>query len=51
MVQMTRVLSEQLPILPLYYNLDVVAHTSALRGVRVVPDGSIGFNVHEWELS
>lgn len=51
MVQMTRVLSEELPILPLYYNLDVVAHTAALRGVRVLPDGSIGFNVHEWELS
>ncbi len=49
-VQMARLLSEQLPILPLYYNLDVVAHSAALRGVQVAPDGSIGFNVHEWEM-
>jgi peptide/nickel transport system substrate-binding protein len=50
MVQLARVLSEQVPVLPLYYNLDVVAHTAAVHNVRVVPDGSIGFNVHEWEL-
>jgi peptide/nickel transport system substrate-binding protein len=50
-VQMTKTLSEQLPILPLYYNLDVVAHTAALKGVKVVPDGSIGFNVQDWEMN
>ncbi len=49
-VQMTKLLSEQLPVMPLYYNLDVVAHTSALRGVQVVPDGSIGFNVQDWQM-
>jgi peptide/nickel transport system substrate-binding protein len=51
MVQLARLLSEQVPILPLYYNLDVVAHTAQVRNVRVVPDGSIGFNVHEWEMA
>lgn len=50
MIQMARLLSEQLPILPLYYNLDVVAHSAVLQGVKVVPDGSIGFNIHEWEM-
>ena len=47
---MHRLLSEQLPIMPLYYNLDVMAHTSAVRNVVVAPDGSIAFNVHEWEM-
>jgi peptide/nickel transport system substrate-binding protein len=50
MVQMALALGEQLPILPLYYNLDVVAHTADVRGVKVIPDGSIGFNIHEWEM-
>jgi peptide/nickel transport system substrate-binding protein len=51
MIQMARLLTEQLPTIPLYYNLDVVAHTAALKNLQVVPDGSIGFNVHEWELN
>lgn len=50
MIQMVRLLSEEVPVLPLYYNLDVVAHGAALRGVVVAPDGSIGWNVHEWEM-
>ena len=50
MVDMGRVLSDQVPIVPLYYNLDVVANTASLRGVLVAPDGSIGFNVHDWEM-
>jgi peptide/nickel transport system substrate-binding protein len=51
MIQMARLLTEQIPTIPLYYNLDVVAHTAALKNLQVVPDGSIGFNVHEWELN
>lgn len=51
MIQMATMLSEQLPILPLYYNLDIVAHSAVLRNVQVVPDGSIGFNIHEWEMA
>ncbi len=51
MVRMALRLGEQLPVLPLYYNLDVVAHLADLSGVRVLPDGSIGFNIHEWEMA
>lgn len=50
MTQMARLLSEQIPVIPLYYNLDVVAHVAALRGLQVAPDASIGWNVHTWEL-
>lgn len=50
-VEMLRFLSEQLPIIPLYYNLDVAAHVAALHAPRLVaPNGSIGWNMHEWEL-
>jgi len=50
MVQMTQVMSEEVPVLPLYYSLDVVAHVAALRGVKVARDGSIAWNVEQWEL-
>jgi peptide/nickel transport system substrate-binding protein len=51
MIEMGKVLSDQLPVMPLYYNLDVVAHTGSLRGVHVAPDGSIGWNVQDWEMA
>jgi peptide/nickel transport system substrate-binding protein len=50
MVEMGKVLADQVPVLPLYYNLDVVANTGTLRGVHVAPDGSIGWNVQDWEM-
>jgi peptide/nickel transport system substrate-binding protein len=50
-VDMLRMLSEELPVIPLYYNLDVVAHVSELNAPRLVaPDGSIAWNIQDWEL-
>ena len=50
MVRMARLLSEEIPVMPLYYSLDVIAHTAALRGVEPSPDGAIGWNVEKSEL-
>jgi peptide/nickel transport system substrate-binding protein len=47
---MMKMLSEQVSLFPLYYNFQVVAHTSALKGPQpITPDSSRYGNVHEWE--
>jgi peptide/nickel transport system substrate-binding protein len=44
-------LSDQLPVLPLYFNPGVLAYPSNLRGVELkAGDGEASWNVHEWEL-
>lgn len=49
MVEMMKLLSEELPSLPLYYNYQVVAHTAALTGPQpITPDSTRYSNVHEW---
>jgi peptide/nickel transport system substrate-binding protein len=49
LVQMMRILSDELPGMPLYYNFQVVAHTSALRGPQAIsPETTRYGNVHEW---
>jgi peptide/nickel transport system substrate-binding protein len=48
-VQLLKLVSEEMPIFTLYYNLEFVAHTANLRGpqVSVSTDGS-AWNLHEW---
>jgi ABC-type transport system substrate-binding protein len=49
MVEMMKLLSEELPSLPLYYNYQVVAHTAALVGPQpMTPDSTRCANIHEW---
>ena len=49
--EMMRIVSEQVPWIPLYFNLRVIAHTSALSGPKAgAPGGTRVYNVHEWEL-
>jgi peptide/nickel transport system substrate-binding protein len=49
MVQMMKVLNDELPSLPLYYNFQVVAHVGALHGPQpITPDSTRYSNVHEW---
>jgi ABC-type transport system substrate-binding protein len=49
LIQMMRILSEELPSLPLYYNFQVVAHAAALQGPEpITPDSTRYGNVHEW---
>jgi peptide/nickel transport system substrate-binding protein len=44
-------LSDQLPILPLYFNPGVLAYPSGLRGIDLkAGDGEVSWNVHQWEL-
>jgi hypothetical protein len=46
---MMRLLGEDLPSLPLYYNYQVVAHTAALIGPQpMTPDSTRYANIHEW---
>jgi peptide/nickel transport system substrate-binding protein len=47
--KMMRLLSEELPGAPLYYNFQVVAHTPSLRGPqRISPETTLYNNIHEW---
>ena len=49
MVQMMKLLNDELPSLPLYYNFQVVAHTAALVGPEpITPDSTRFGNVHQW---
>jgi peptide/nickel transport system substrate-binding protein len=44
-------LSDQLPVLPLYFNPGVLAYPSALRGIDLkAGDGEVSWNVHQWEF-
>ena len=52
--RMTRLISEDLPALSLYYELGTIAHVSSLKGPRAfMPEttGTVTWNVHEWELN
>ena len=49
--QMARVMSEDLPTIPLMYELQAYAHRAGLRGPNIDADEAvIGWNVHEWEF-
>jgi ABC-type transport system substrate-binding protein len=51
LVQAMKVLSEELPSLPLYYNFQVVAHSASLHGPQpITPDSTRYGNIHEWEF-
>jgi peptide/nickel transport system substrate-binding protein len=48
-IDMMKLASEELPSLPLYYDLTAVAYTSALQGpLRSAPEGLNFWNIHEW---
>jgi peptide/nickel transport system substrate-binding protein len=47
LVQAARIYSEEIPAIPLYYNVEVLPHVSALSGV-IAP--LIAYNAHLWEL-
>jgi peptide/nickel transport system substrate-binding protein len=48
-IPILKLASEQLPGLPLYYQLEPTAHTSALQGpVRSSPGALDYWNIHEW---
>lgn len=51
LVQMARLLSEDLPAISLYFNAIPIAAVAALKGPQpTVPDAAWTWNIHEWEL-
>jgi peptide/nickel transport system substrate-binding protein len=49
MIQMLKNVSEELPGLPLYFELAVTAHVGALQGpLTIAPDSTAYHNLHEW---
>jgi peptide/nickel transport system substrate-binding protein len=51
-VQAARLVSEEVPLFPLYYNYDVQAHIARLRGPQAyAPGGEATWGVETWELS
>lgn len=53
MAQMTKILSDELPAISLYYDVGAVPHVASLRGPAPVgPDtsGLVAWNIQEWEL-
>jgi peptide/nickel transport system substrate-binding protein len=50
-VQMARLFSEETPLISLYFELVPAAYTAGLQGPQVgSPEGSVAWNVHEWEF-
>ena len=47
MAQAMKLVSEELPVITLYYDVAVVAHVSDVTGPR---QGGDSWNIHEWEL-
>jgi len=49
LVQMMKLLNDEMPSPPLYYNFQVVAHVAALLGPQpITPDSTRYGNIHEW---
>ena len=49
--QMVKIMSEDLPSIPLMYELAAYAHVAAVRGPSVEADEAVvGWNIHEWEM-
>lgn len=50
MAELAKIMNDDLPALPMYFNFAVVAHLASLRGPRVAgPTTTVHGNVHEWE--
>ncbi len=48
-VEMLKLANEELPLIPLYYNLSFLAHVSSLQGPMVAVSDDVGnWNLHEW---
>jgi peptide/nickel transport system substrate-binding protein len=48
-IQLLKLVSEEIPLYPLYFNLEFLAHAGALRGPQVtVSNDSATWNLHEW---
>jgi ABC-type oligopeptide transport system substrate-binding subunit len=49
-IEMMRLAADQLPVLPTYFNIEVLAHLATVRGPAVGDVERLAlWNVHEWE--
>jgi peptide/nickel transport system substrate-binding protein len=49
MIEMLKLVSEELPSFPLYFNFEVVAHVAALQGpLLAAPEAARYGNIHQW---
>jgi peptide/nickel transport system substrate-binding protein len=49
MAEMARLLNDQLPVMPMYFNFEVVAHTASLAGPTVAaPTSTVHGAIYEW---
>ncbi len=52
LMEMMKILSDDLPAVPLYYNFQVLAHSASLRGPqRISPETSVHWNAFQWTLN
>jgi peptide/nickel transport system substrate-binding protein len=54
LASIARIMSDEVPVLPLYYDLGAISHVGTLQGPGPVsPDttGLVTWNVHEWQFS
>jgi len=50
LIQIAKLISEEAPIVPLYFNYAIVTHAATLAGPHVrAPGGTPHVNVHEWQ--
>jgi peptide/nickel transport system substrate-binding protein len=50
LIQMSRLISEEVPAIPLYYRLKVTAHIPQLQGVLLGDRVGAYWNIYQWEL-
>jgi peptide/nickel transport system substrate-binding protein len=51
-VEVAKIVAEEVPLMMLFQNLEVKAHTSSLTYPWLVAfDGTVGWNVHEWDMN
>jgi hypothetical protein len=47
---MMKVVTDQVPGIMLYFNVDPLAHATALKGpTPIAPETLVNWNMHEWE--
>jgi peptide/nickel transport system substrate-binding protein len=50
-IEMMKLTADQLPVLPTYFNIEVMAHLASIRGPALGSvDRLVLWNVHEWEM-
>ena len=50
-VQMSKIISDEVPSIPIYFNISPIGHVSTLHGPNMGTTESLEFwNIHEWTM-